>query len=111
MSPTIHLVMPTKHKLNSLCTESADYDSHYLVQLKRIYKNNIEKYITISNYQKMATLLYPPHKDLKNLVTDLEKEFLKEKIIKAMNDLNITSEPDIIEPHSTEIDLCLQGLI
>jgi hypothetical protein len=111
LSPTIHLVMPTKYKLTSLCTESADYDSLYLVQLKRIYRNNIEKYITISNYHKMATILYPPLRDLKNLVTDLEKEFLKEKIIKAMNDLNITTEPEVIEHHSTEIDLCLHGLI
>ena len=75
---TLHMVLPTKHKMLLLC-EHNDTDSDIFSKLKDIYKINIEKYMKISEFHYISTLLYPPLRSLNNWLITNEKIVFTQK--------------------------------
>jgi hypothetical protein len=78
-TPTLHLVLPTKQKVLLLCNPS-ELDSEIIKTLKSIYKQNIQKYIKITELHIMSTVLYPPLRELKNLSAIEQKTQILSKL-------------------------------
>ena len=111
-TPTLHLVLPTKCKMILLC-ESIDSDSNEMKKLKSIYKMNIQKYFKISIHHKIATVLYPPLKELKNLLSKEEKKESIESLAKMIDNIktDVLTENREISESSVDVDLCLKDFI
>jgi hypothetical protein len=111
-SPTLHLVLPTKQKMISLCIAN-QLDSQYMKSLKLIYSNNIEKYFKVNNLHKISTILYPPLRELKCLLSIEEKHRLISKLSDLMSELqiNTTIVSQSLDDYSMKVDLCLQDFI
>lgn len=110
-TPTLHLVLPTKQKMLLLCNPS-ELDSEIIKTLKSIYKQNIQKYIKITELHIMSTVLYPPLRELKNLSAIEQKTQILSKLSQLLNEIKTTeiTRAEEIETN-TEVDLCLKDFI
>lgn len=64
--PSLHLVLPTKHRLmNQLVTRSTD--SYMISQMKSRISNNVQRYFVVANLHYVAALLDPRLKNKREI--------------------------------------------
>ena len=109
-APTLHLVLPTKQKMLLLCNH-IDNDLDIIKKLKDIYKDNIEKYMKISDMHIISTFLYPPLRSLNKLINNDIKSEIHSKISQMLSEIKITETLKEIISTDNELDLCLQDFV
>jgi hypothetical protein len=103
--PTMHLVVATRHKLLSQIA-TMPTDTEVTMQLKRHLNAQLEKYFTITDFHRIATLLDPRFKlnltiithDLRNAAVASLKKMVDETTVSKLVDAILQDEKNTAQP-------------